>query len=116
MKFPGFDQNGDLPMGVHQATIDETLKHFERGAAKRRQVAQRLKRIYEMIQNDNELRVTLERIRRMQNQIAELRRKETNPMNYRLSASGYLAEIDRMHYEVREYLLSHPQEAELEHV
>jgi hypothetical protein len=68
-----------------------------------------------MIQNDNELQVTLERIRRMQNQVAKLRRKETNPTNYRLSASGYVAEIDRMYYEVREYLLSHPQETELEH-
>lgn len=48
MKFPEFDENGDLPVGVYQATIDETLKHFERGSAKRRQVAQRLKRIYEI--------------------------------------------------------------------
>ncbi len=68
-----------------------------------------------MIQNDNELQITLERIRRMQDQISELRRMETNPTNYRLSASGYLAEIDRMHYEVREYLLSHPQETEFAH-
>jgi hypothetical protein len=29
---------------------------------------------------------------------------ETNPTNYRLSASGFIAEIDRMQLEVREYL------------
>ena len=47
----------------------------------------------------------------MQKQVAVLRRNETNPANYRLSASGYLAEIDRMNLEVREYLLFHPQES-----
>jgi len=63
-----------------------------------------------MIQNDRELQVTLERIARMQQQVVELRRKETNPTNFRLSVSGYLAEIDKMNLEVREYLTSHPQE------
>lgn len=63
-----------------------------------------------MIANDNELKVTLERITRMQKQVAELRRKEMNPANYRLSVSGYLAEIDRMQLEVREYLQLHPAE------
>lgn len=63
-----------------------------------------------MIANDNELQVTLERIARMQKQVAELRRKETNPANYQLCVSGYLAEIDRMQLEVREYLQFHPAE------
>jgi len=63
-----------------------------------------------MIANDNELQVTLERIVRMQKQVTELRRKETNPANYQLSVSGYLAEIDRMQLEVREYLQFHPAE------
>jgi hypothetical protein len=61
-----------------------------------------------MITNDNELQVTLERIARMQKQVAELRRKETNPANYRMAVSGYLAEMDRMQLEVREYLQFHP--------
>ncbi|MCI0690623.1 hypothetical protein L0337_01305 [candidate division KSB1 bacterium] len=61
-----------------------------------------------MIVNERELQITLERIARMQKQVAELRRKETNPTNYRLAASGYLAEIDRMQLEVREYLQFHP--------
>jgi hypothetical protein len=46
----------------------------------------------------------LERIRHFQAQLAHLRKVETNPVNYRLSASGFLAEIDRMQLEVREYL------------
>jgi hypothetical protein len=63
-----------------------------------------------MIQNDEELNATLERIRRFQAQVAHLRRVETNPVNYRLSTSGYLAEIDRMQLEIREYLIIHPAE------
>lgn len=57
-----------------------------------------------MIQDDQEMEATLERIRHFQNQLAHLRKVETNPANYRLSASGFLAELDRMQLEVREYL------------
>ena len=57
-----------------------------------------------MIGNDTELEVTLARIRRMQDQLALLRRTETNTTNYRLSSSGFIAEIDRMQLDVREYL------------
>lgn len=57
-----------------------------------------------MISNDTELATTLERIRRLQDQLAALRRMETNPVNYRLSSSGFLAEVDRMQLDVREYL------------
>ena len=61
-----------------------------------------------MIANDQELEATLERIRHFQAQLAHLRNTESNPVNYRLSASGFLAEIDRMQLEVREYLSLHP--------
>jgi len=57
-----------------------------------------------MIENDQELEATLERIRQFQAQLRHLRRMETDPTNYRLSASGFIAEIDRMQLEVREYL------------
>jgi hypothetical protein len=57
-----------------------------------------------MIRDDRELEATFERIRHFQAQLRHLRVKETNPTNYRLSASGFLAEIDRMQLEVREYL------------
>lgn len=63
-----------------------------------------------MISNDQELQVTMERIERFQQQVARLRQVETNPTNYRLSAEGYLAEIDRMNLEVRDYLSIHPSE------
>lgn len=61
-----------------------------------------------MIASDQELETTLDRIRWFQNQVAQLRRTETNPVNYRLAASGFLFEIDRMQLEVREYLRMHP--------
>jgi hypothetical protein len=63
-----------------------------------------------MISNDLELQATQERIRRFQMQAAHLRKVETNPVNYRLSVSGFLAEIDRMQLEVREYLSMLPAE------
>jgi hypothetical protein len=63
-----------------------------------------------MIANDQELHTTLERIQRFQAQVAHLRKVETNPVNYHLASSGFLAEIDRMQLEVREYLSFHPAE------
>jgi hypothetical protein len=65
-----------------------------------------------MIRNDTELQVTFERIGRFQQRVAHLRRMEINAVNYRLSVAGFLAEIDRMNLEVREYLSSHPSETE----
>jgi hypothetical protein len=44
--------------------------------------------------------------------VETLRQVETNPTNYRLSAGGYLAEMDRMHLAIREYLWLHPIEVE----
>jgi hypothetical protein len=64
-----------------------------------------------MIANDQELQTTLERIGWFQQQIVHLRKTELNPTNYRASASGFFAEIDRMQLEVREYLISLPTEA-----
>ena len=57
-----------------------------------------------MIRNDNELATTLDRIRHLQNQLVLLRQAETNLFNYRLSSSGFIAEVDRMQLDVREYL------------
>jgi len=65
-----------------------------------------------MIRNDQELEVTLERIEYFQRQVTHLRQIETKPVNYRLSVSGYLAELDRMYLEVRDYLWLHPSELE----
>jgi len=59
-----------------------------------------------MLKNGNELDVTKERIRYSQDQVE----RETNPHSYRLSAGGYLAEIERMNLEIREYFSLHPSE------
>ena len=66
-----------------------------------------------MISNDQELKAALDRIARLQAQVAHLRQIETNVANYHAAASGFLAEIDRIQLEVREYLSLHPAEAEL---
>jgi hypothetical protein len=63
-----------------------------------------------MITNDQQFQVALERIRRFQDQIAHLRQTEPDPDNYRASAGGFLAEVDRMQLEVREFLSHHPAE------
>jgi hypothetical protein len=65
-----------------------------------------------MIQNDVELQ-TLERITHFQKQVAHLRRAEADPVAYHLSAGGFLAEIDRMQRETREYFALHPSDERL---
>jgi hypothetical protein len=55
-----------------------------------------------VIQDDRELQVTLERIARFERLVEHLRRVETDTLAYRLSAGGFLAEIERMRREVRE--------------
>jgi hypothetical protein len=62
-----------------------------------------------MIKNDTELEVSLRRVERLQLQVAQLRRTETNPANYRASVSGYVCEIDRLQLEIREYLMQFPE-------
>jgi hypothetical protein len=63
-----------------------------------------------MIKNEQEYKTTLERINQFQRQVEHLREVEKIPENYHLSASGFLAELDRMNLEVREYLWSHPSQ------
>lgn len=63
-----------------------------------------------MIQNDKELKVTLDRINHFQQIVQNLRKREPNPENYKAGVEGYLAEVDRMNLEVREYLAAHPKE------
>ena len=63
-----------------------------------------------MITNDQQLQTTRDRIAWFQEQAALLRNTETNPVNYRAAVSGFLAEIDHMQLEVREYLSFLPSE------
>ncbi|MBI4620482.1 MAG: hypothetical protein HY739_10015 [Desulfobacterales bacterium] len=63
-----------------------------------------------MIHNEEEYKTTLDRISQFQRQVEYLREVEKISENYHLSASGFLAELDRMNLEVREYLWSHPSQ------
>ena len=45
-KWPTFDNNGDLPVGIHQATLTQTLQHFGTGTLQREHLGQRLERIF----------------------------------------------------------------------
>jgi hypothetical protein len=62
-----------------------------------------------MIQNDQELRATQERMTYFEGLVAQLR-VTTSPAEFALMASGYLAEIEKMHAEVMEYLRRHSSE------
>ena len=64
-----------------------------------------------MIKSKAELTTTMERIARFQQQVMAVRDAATSPENYRASAGGYLAEIDRMMLEVRDYLWTPPAKA-----
>lgn len=63
-----------------------------------------------MIENDIELHSTLRRIENIQKQLLKIREEESSPENYRGSVSGFLAELDRMQSEVRDYRSLLPNE------
>lgn len=50
-KWPEFDHNGDLPVGIHQATLSEVIEHFGTFTLRRNLVGQRLERIYNLAIN-----------------------------------------------------------------
>jgi len=45
-KWPKFNEHGDLPVGIYQATLADVLEHFGEGTPQRCIVARRLQRIY----------------------------------------------------------------------
>jgi len=55
MLLPNFTPSGDLPEGVHQATIDEVIARFGSGTSQRQTVTARLQRIYQLAQNTGKL-------------------------------------------------------------
>jgi hypothetical protein len=61
-----------------------------------------------MIKDDRELEIAQERIWQFERQVAQIRKVETDEENFRLSAGGFLAEIDRINLEIRDYLWSLP--------
>jgi hypothetical protein len=54
-QWPDFDSNGDLPVGIYQATLSEVIAHFGTSTLQRRMVAQRLARIYAMARSTGQL-------------------------------------------------------------
>ena len=48
MKWPSFNEHGDLPPGLHSAILPQILEHFGQGSLQRQKVARRLERIYKI--------------------------------------------------------------------
>ena len=48
MPLPAFDSRGDLPVGVHPATLAEVIERFGHGTPQRELVTARLVYIYEL--------------------------------------------------------------------
>lgn len=55
MIFPYFNQDGDLPVDIYPATLQEVLDHFGQGSLQRRLVAHRLTKIYRLAQSTGHL-------------------------------------------------------------
>jgi hypothetical protein len=55
MAFPDFNLNGDLPQGVHQATLMEVLERFGHDSVQRAFVSERLNRIYHLVLSTGKL-------------------------------------------------------------
>lgn len=53
--FPEFEENGDLPIGIYKATLQEVLEHFGKGSLQRQLVANRLIKIYNLVKGTNQL-------------------------------------------------------------
>ncbi|MGZ8845243.1 MAG: DUF6932 family protein [Pyrinomonadaceae bacterium] len=55
MVWPEFDLNGDLPVGVYQATLEEIIEWFGGRTLQRQLVARRLRRIYNLAKGTGQL-------------------------------------------------------------
>lgn len=56
MTFPEFNENGDLPVDVYKATLQEIVEHFGTQNLQRRRIAQRLVRIYDLASRTSHLK------------------------------------------------------------
>jgi len=52
---PSFTETGDLPVGIHVASLHETLKRFGTKTTKRKTLAIRLERIYQLASETGQL-------------------------------------------------------------
>ena len=79
MSLPAFNSKGELPGGVHQASLDD------------------------MIENENELDATLQRICHLARVQAGIRKTAT-PTQFESMSAGYRSEIKKMYLQVLDYL------------
>lgn len=56
MSLPEYNDNGDLPPGVHPVTMDEAVARFGDSTNARRQCTRNLKHIYELAKSTGELK------------------------------------------------------------
>ena len=56
MPLPPIAQTGDLPQGVHRASLQEVLNHFGEATVQRKLAAMRLRRVYELAAATGHLR------------------------------------------------------------
>src|SRR5262245_39806757 len=54
-EWPDYNDNGDLPIGIHRATLAEVLEHFGQSNFQRQVMAQRLTRIYDLTQSTGQV-------------------------------------------------------------
>lgn len=55
MPLPAFNEEGDLPPGVHRATLAEVLERFGQGSVQRCAVSDRLNRLYQLVVSTGKL-------------------------------------------------------------
>ncbi len=55
MPLPGFSQTGDLPLGVHRATLDEVVGRFGAGSSQREDCTRRLIHVYDLAKRTDRL-------------------------------------------------------------
>jgi hypothetical protein len=53
---PNLSAAGDLPRGVHQATIEEVISMFGKGTAQRVMLGERLRRIYRLVKGTGKVK------------------------------------------------------------
>ncbi len=54
-KWSKFNEDGDLPPGIYRATLSEVIKHFGTSTPQRRIMAQRLARIYKLVNSTKQI-------------------------------------------------------------
>ena len=55
MPLPSLTENGELPLGVHPASLREVLDRFDAGSDQRKALALRLARVYRVAQASGHL-------------------------------------------------------------